>query len=144
MLGGGGLCDDKRQLVWVGLSRWETFGSSDWVGKVIAFHAAWRRGFTTGTLETGRRGHHSTLCSEKTRSERPKRKHLQRTAGPAAGGWNEAAGNEKEPLCHSCLKTWMAAACSLSERIEKYRLTESLRLNLHPYNLRESIASVTS
>lgn len=77
------------------------------------------------------------LCAVRKGSERPKRKRLRRAVGPAAGGWNEAAGDGKQPLWHSCL--WKHDGCSgpLSERTEKYRLAESLRLHLHPYNLGE-------
>lgn len=40
------------------------------------------RVITTGTLETGRRGHHSSLCSEKIAKEETP----QETVGPAPGG----------------------------------------------------------
>lgn len=38
----------------------------------------------------------------------------------------------------------MAVSCPVSKRIEKYCLTESLGLNLHPHNQGESITSVIS
>lgn len=131
MCGGGGLCDDKGQLIWVRLSRWETFPPSAWLGKAIAFHMAWGRDITTGTLRQEGGEYPFSLC---------RRKCGQR--GGTIGNsrtrhwWLEPGRRQlKAALVSRLWKIQMAVSCPVSKRIEKYCLTESLGLTLHPHNL---------
>lgn len=137
---GWGLCDDKGQLIWVRLSRWETFPAFCLTGESHCFSYGLREGYyhrnswdrKEGTpfqfvqWENGQRG--DTTGNSRT-----------------CHWWLEPGCRQlKAALVSRLWKIQMAVSCPVSKRIEKYCLTESLGLTLHPHNLGESITSVIS